>query len=142
MENQFSETNPEKQSQKISLKLIVAQLLSQFRPLRRSFILNDVPSDLYVYAGKNNLEMIISSLLHAIFTRSGRNCIRVSAKRYDNIILISLKDSTDAFTHISHHAWQEVNMLAQKLEGCVIEKDIRKEHGTITFSFCSLANAA
>jgi hypothetical protein len=145
MKNQFSVSNPENQSQTISLKHIVAQLFSQFQPLavkHRSFIVNDVPADLYVYADKNNLVMIISSLLNSIISRSRRNCIRVSAKRYHNIVLVRLKDSTKAFTHISGHDWRQVNMLAKRLDGCIIENDIRKEHATITFSFCSLVSAA
>jgi hypothetical protein len=109
-------------------------LLSEFQPKavkHRSFIVNDVPEDLYVYAHKNNPVMIISSLLNSIISRSRRSCIRLSAKRYHDIILFRLKDSTTAFTHISNHDWQEVNMLAKKLDGCVIENEIRKEHAQL-----------
>src|SRR5580765_7001445 len=90
MEAQFCLSNRKTESQTISVKCLVTQLLSQFQPLavtHKSFIINDVPADFYATADKNNLTAVISSLLNSIISRSSGSCIRLSAKRYNNIIL-------------------------------------------------------
>ena len=143
--SQFCLSSRKTESQTISVKCLVTQLLSQLQPLavtHKSFIINDVPADFYATADKNNLTVVISSLLSSIISRSRSSCIRLSAKRYNNIILFQLRDSNVEFTHTPHHDWQEINMLAKKLGGCIIEDDIRKKHRIITFSFRSLSNAA
>ena len=145
MEVQFNFNNRKTHSRTISLKRLVAQLLLNLQPFaagQGSFIVNNVPADFYVHTDENNLAVIISYLLNSIIGRSRRSCIRVNVKRYNNIILFHLSDSNTELIHTSDHDWQEVNRLAGKLGGCIIEDDIRKKHATVTFSFCSLANAA
>jgi len=145
MENQLSICKLENQSRGVSLKLIVSQLVLQFQPMtlkRKSFIINDVPDDIYMYADKDNLVTIINSLLISIIDRSRRSCIRITANRYSNIIVFRLKESADKIINISEHEWQKVKSLAKRLDHCVIENDINKEHAMFVFSFCSLINAA
>jgi len=145
MELQFSFRNTTVQPHTISLKLLVEQLILSFQPIavrHGSVILNDVPVDLYVNADKDILVKVISSLLSSVISSSRNSYIRINTKRYNNIILLHLKDSNTAFTYSSIDDWQEINMLAGKLGGCIIEDEIRKKHGTLTFSFCSMANAA
>jgi len=145
MEIQFGICNSKTTNKPVPLKLLVEQLVLQFQSsaLRNgSAILNDVPEDLYVNADKNILSKIISSLLDSITYSSRNSYIRISTKRYNNIILFHLRDSNTAFIPTQNYDWQEMNLLAEKLGGCIIEDDLRKKHATITFSFCSMANAA
>jgi hypothetical protein len=145
VEFQFSIDNKQRTAQMIPLKLLAEQLVSKFQLLairNGSTIFNDVPVDLYVNADHDILVKVICSLLSSVISGSRNSYIRISAKRYNNIILFHLKDSNTAFTHNPRHDWHEVNMLAGKLGGCISEDDIIKKHGTITFSFCSGAIAA
>src|SRR5580765_295170 len=101
MDLQFSLSNPKTASQTISVKCLVAQLLILFQPLavtHKSIIVNDVPADLYATADKNNLTLLITSLLNSIIGRSRNSCIRISAKRYISIILFRLSDSNADFS--------------------------------------------
>jgi len=135
----------EVQFKTICLNSLVEQLVSQFQSLalrQGSFVVNNVAADFYVSTDKNNLATVISSLLSSVISGGRDSCIRVSAKRFNNIILFHLQDSNSAFTKDADRDWHEVNMLAGKLGGCIIEDEVRKKHATITFSFRSLANAA
>jgi|KBSSwiStaDraftv2_1062776.scaffolds.fasta_scaffold178258_1 hypothetical protein len=145
MEIQFGINNNKTTNNPIPLKLLVEQLALQFQlPALRngSTILNDVAEDLYVHADKNILAKIISSLLDSVTDSSRNSYIRISAKRYNNIVLFHLRDSNTSCTQTKNYDWEEMNLLAGKLGGCIIEDEIKKKHATITFSFCSMANAA
>lgn len=144
MDVQFT-FNREKQSQGVSLKRFVSQLLSEFQPLavkNQSLIINEVPADFYVHTDKNILALIIRLLFHSIASTGSSNCIRVNVKRYNSIVLFQLKNTNTSFTYAPESNWQKINTLAQKIGGCIIENQMKERHATIIFSFCSLTNAA
>jgi len=145
MEIQFYFSNQSKHTQPVRVKSLVSQLLSQFQPLaveKRSFLLNDVPENFTVHTNESKLTAIMSSLMNSFINKSLDSCIRISAKRYNNIILLRLSHSNATMNFTPDPDWNKVNMLAANLGGCIIEDDIRRSHATITLSFRCLANAA
>lgn len=151
MEIQFtsytSEINvPEDEStSSIGLDKMIAKLISRFQPfsvLNGSFIINDVPAGFYVDADKNLLATVISHLFSAMISKTKNSCIRISAKRYNNIILLRMSDTTGFIHSINTHHWYEMRSMAEKLGGCIIIDDIRKKQSNITLSFRCLANVA
>ncbi|MES1218042.1 MAG: hypothetical protein ABUT20_21220 [Bacteroidota bacterium] len=145
MEVQFSFNERSKAAQPISLRQLVTEQASQFQSLalqHRSILVNDVAADLLVSTDKNILASVIASLLRCTVNDSRSSDIRITAKRYNNIILLRVRDSNTAFSTAPYQDWKEINRLAGKLGGCIIEDDIRKKHATVTLSFCSMAIAA
>lgn len=128
----------------VSLNRLVARLVAQMQPIavkQQSFILNDVPGDFHVKADSNTLTMIVAALLNWVIGRTYKSCIRVSVKQINNTILIRVKDPSSLTNHSSEPFWQEMNLLAAKIGGCIIENEIRKK-STITLSFAALKEAA
>ena len=135
-----SQSDLRNQKTPVNVKALVGRLLSLFQPLavkKRSLILNDIPPDMQVNADLVKLARIITSLLDSIFDKSANCCIRITARRYRSVVLFRLSHSngTRRFTPDPH--WQEVNRLASKLGGCVMDNDLRRSHATVTFSFLS-----
>ncbi|MFI5133907.1 MAG: hypothetical protein ACHQEB_06195 [Chitinophagales bacterium] len=145
MEVQFTFGDPKTQIRTIALDRMVTRLLPRFQPAavrQKSFIINDVPPDFYVDTDKEILAAAISSLFVSFISRTHNSCIRVTAKRYNNIVLLRLKDANTGFTSVSDYNWQEARSLAAKLGGCVIIDDMYQKSATITLSFRCEANAA
>ena len=127
-----------------SLKRLVSRLLSEYQPFavnHHSFIINDVSDDFFVHGNKEDVDMIISSLLKSVVSRSRNGCIRVTARRYHDIIVIRLKDSC-SISLPDYFDLKNLNVLAEKLGGCVLENNKRSKNAVITFRFQCLAKAA
>ena len=88
----------------------------------------------FVHASKKDLEMAISSLLNSVVSRSRNGCIRVTASRYNDIIVIRVKDSC-SISLPDYYDWQKLNVLAEKLGGCVLENNKSSKNAAITFRF-------
>src|SRR5258706_16054001 len=130
----------------ICLNRLVARLLVSFQPvavLQKSFIVNDIPAGFQVNADKGDLLSVISYLLSSVIRKSPNSCIRVSAKRYNNIVLLRLKETNTNINHTRtfEYNWQQVNHFAEKLGGCIVVNELLKTSPTVTFSFRSLEAA-
>jgi len=128
----------------VSLKQIVARLITQWQPIavrQHSFIVNDIPGDFHLKADSDSLAAIISALLNSVISRTANNCIRISVKRFNDIVLLRLKDSNTARSRYSQYDWQKINSLAAKIGGCIVENGISK-NSSVTLSFHGLSVAA
>ena len=122
----------------ISLQKLMKQLLHSFQPAaegNKSFLLNDVPGDFYVKADENKLATTIRSLLNKVISRSTGSCIRLSAKKYNNVILLYVKETTINGRILSSYELTEVQTLAEKMGGCITVNQYRRNATTLTLSF-------
>jgi len=128
----------------VSLKYIISRLVAQWQSMavkQRSFILNDVPGDFHLKIDDSTISLIVSSVLNSMISRTANSCIHISAKRFNDIVLLRLKDSNPQTHRCSKHDWQKMNMLVAKIGGCLIESDSGK-NSSVTLSFYGLSVAA
>src|SRR5262245_23557041 len=59
---------------------------------KQSFIVNDIPADIQVNTDEQMLATVFGGLLNTVINYTENCCIRVSAKLYGGIVLISLKE--------------------------------------------------
>jgi len=142
----FGHPDDKPATDKLALDRLVASLLPRFQPVavnRRSFFVNDIPQNFYIDADENMLATVIGSLLNSVALRSQNSCIRVSAKRFNDIILLRLKDANNkGFNPFNREQWLEVKPIAEKLGGCILADEETNDTVTVIFSFRSLPNAA
>ncbi len=121
-------------------RLVNSALPSAVR--RKSFILNDIPENLYVSDNENMLAAVLSSLLNTVVNHTENSCIRVSAKPYGGITLVYIKDSGSLSNHTIVHQLKDLQLLVKKVGGCISIFTKRQETPSIAFSFPNMAKAA
>jgi len=121
-----------------ALHQMVSALVAGELPMavrRRSFFVNDVPSEFYVSVDTHILASVIRELLHTIVSHTANSCIRISANSYGPIILMQVKDSNSFNYHGIYEDLQPVQQIAGRVGGYVSITSKREDMTTITFSF-------
>jgi signal transduction histidine kinase len=129
----------------LSLKKLVSQILTHFQPAavrHRSFLLNEIPDNFLVNADENILTSVIGSLFSAVINKSKNACIRVSAKTYNNIVVVNVRDSNNSITIRIPKELEEAQPLAEQLGGCITLNHQWNDVTTVAFSFFSPSIAA
>jgi hypothetical protein len=145
MKIQYSFSHVSPQPGKNTLDKMLSRMLGMFQPVavrHNSFIVNDIAPGFYVSADEKLLERALGSLLISVISRCHNSCIRVSAKLYNNIVLLRINESTGRFTHGLEDSLYHSQLLAAKLGGCVVTNNLRKTQSTVTFTFMNSMNAA
>jgi hypothetical protein len=138
MKTQSDPVLKEKEEVTITLDKMLSNLLWVFQPIaakRSSFIINDVPPEFYIHTDHPLLERTLGSLLTSVISRSRNSCIRVSAKRYKNIVLLRIKDNKGNFSYDLEKGLCNSQLMAEQLGGCIVANDLRKKTATITLTF-------
>ena len=77
----------------ISLCRLLDQMVGAVRKGHRNFFINDVPRTLTIAADKNMLDPVIVDLLTFVSSNPGITCIRISAYKSENEVMLSVKTS-------------------------------------------------
>ena len=77
----------------ISLCRLLDELVSGVRKDHRNFFINDVPRTLTIAAGKNLLDPIMGDLLTFVSSKPGNTCVRISARKSENEVMLYIKRS-------------------------------------------------
>ncbi len=107
-------------SQSIDLCYLIKQLSKDLLPKavgRKSIILNDISEGMSVHSDKELLAPIIWSMMNDAIDRSANSCIRISAGINENLVTISVNDTSLAFDDQIIDAVRKVQKLAEKLGG-------------------------
>lgn len=102
---------------------------------RRSFFVNDIPSEFHVSTDEYILASVIRELLHTIVSHTANSCIRISANAYGPIVLMQVKDSKSFNYHGIYEDLQPVQQIAGRVGGYVSITSRKEDTTTITFSF-------
>ncbi len=104
----------------------------------RSVVINDIPADLEVKADSSILSSVIANLLYTILRHTKNSCIHISAKRYQDIILLHMKDSNGFSTGSISSSLLQMKPMAQRIGGYLDISGLRRQETTIAFSFSNL----
>jgi hypothetical protein len=121
-----------------ALHQMVSALMASELPVavrRKSFFVNDVPSEFYVSTDQQILALVIRGLLHTVVTHTANSCIRISANCYGTIMLMQVKDSNSFNYNGIYEDLQSVQQIAGRMGGFVSITSRREDVTTITFSF-------
>jgi hypothetical protein len=102
---------------------------------KKSFIVNDVPAELFIDTDEDVLAAVLSSLLQTVVNHAENSCIRVTAKAYGDIIIVNITDSNTANSYAVASALPRVQPLAEKIGGYLSMIRQWEKITTITFSF-------
>lgn len=143
MQNQFYAHGVHADQTRSNLHHMVNRLAISSLPMairNRSFIVNDVPDELFVSTDSNVLASVLSGLIQSLIIYTTNGCVRVSANRQDDTILIQVKDNGQCDKMSVEKRIAQVRPLAEKLGGALSVTD----NGTnvIMFAFRNILKAA
>jgi hypothetical protein len=85
-----------KQGTVISLQQLVKKLVNEYTPLttgRRSFIINNVLSDIEVDVDETLLAFIVGNLVKAVVNNTEDDCIRIESLVSGSFVMLQIKDN-------------------------------------------------
>lgn len=121
-------------------KLVTGELDAVLQ--KESFIVNEVPGELVIAADEHMLARVLRGLLHTVVSNARNSCIRVAAKVYGDIVLVHVRDTRRADTKTITERLDEIQLLAEKVGGCVTVCNQQEEAITLAFSFFNGTKAA
>lgn len=109
---------------------------------KNSFIVNEVPREFLIVTDENLLASILDSLLSIVVNYSKHSCIRISAKEYDDIIFVSVRENGSFSSYADNGNLEHVKLLAKKMNGSVSFEKEEEKFTTILLSFPNFPMAA
>ena len=106
-----------------------------FATRSHNLILNEISSGFMVHCEKKKLTEIIRGVLNAIMEFSKSSYIRISAKRYHEIVLVHFKDFNILNKTQAPYKLQPVQKMAAEMDGYVGITSFRQYETTIALSF-------
>jgi hypothetical protein len=105
-------------------------------------ISNDIPSSIFVTTDVLRLAAVVKRMLQIIINSSTSGSIKVSAKTYSNLVLLSVKDNIPKEKAIGSEEFASLQQLAAEIGGCVTIAGVNTYCGSLTLSIFDLAAAA
>jgi glucose-6-phosphate-specific signal transduction histidine kinase len=127
-----------------NLNNLAGRLANNLLPLavrNHSFFVNTIPSDLPAQ-NEEWLTNVINGLLTAIVCNARDTCIRLSAKKIGEAIVLEIKEAGCISTYSLACGLQEVQSLAEKIGGSLNISMHRQKATTIAFKFPMSSSAA
>jgi hypothetical protein len=104
----------------------------------RSVFVNEIPTRLPLSADKQMLTSVLNGLFSAVITNATDSCIKLSAKRFGNSVLLQVEKSSGLKNSSFENEVRKLQPLAAKMRGSVEVTRHRKKLTTITFGFPNL----
>lgn len=138
MLNNFTPSNQQDTAAPVGLHALVDRISMGSMPAatsRRSFIINDIPSGLAVNSNEQMVATVFGTLLNTLIANTKDCCIRISARIYGKIALLSLKESHQANGKNFAANIRQIQQLAERIGGTVSISYDQKKTTTLIFSF-------
>ncbi len=109
---------------------------------RNSFIVNEVSRKFIILTNEKILSIVLNSLLSTVVSHTKHGCIRIKAKKHDDIICVSIRDNSSFSNYADTRSLEKVRLLAKKMNGSVSIRNIEDKFTTILLSFPNFTKAA
>lgn len=96
---------------------------------------NDIAENVVIYNNASKVSRVLQHLLKSVFTCSGQNQIRISAKTYSDVVLIHLRDTAGLDEDMVRPALMDMQPWVEELGGFLDITSHRTSETTIAFSF-------
>lgn len=106
----------------------------------RSLVINDIPDNISIDADEELLSAVLSGILTKVIRNTENGSIRITAKKYNNVVLLHIKN--DGVLHYDSivHSLPVLQAQAEKLGGFIGFTSFRNRISTIAFSFTNGRN--
>ena len=101
----------------------------------QSFFLNDVPNDLAIVSNTQYISSVVSRMISTVVNHVRDTCIRFTAKRHGNIVVLELQESGSVNGFAMASELQQVNSLAERIGGYLSITLPKAQTTSIAFSF-------
>ena len=128
-----------------SLNQFVSRLTVNHIPAavhNHSFFVNNIPADLAIENNRQWIASVISGLLSTVAGHAKNTCIRLSAKKYDHIVVFMIQESGNTNSYAMASDLSQAYLLAEKIGGCLSVSVPVMNNTTISFSFPNLEPVA
>ena len=145
MQKLATTNNPYMPKTTVSLHHLVNEIItgvSAKTSRHNSCIVNDIPIHLQLASNTDMIASVVSNLLSTLATYAENSCIRITAKVFNNVILLQLKDQNSINTYTIANSLQSSQPIAEKIGGFLGVTSQRKNETTIVFSFPNIGAAA
>lgn len=120
---------------------IVDKLVGVFSPgslYTGNIIFNEVSPELAIKSDKKIIFSVLRDILESVIFHSTNTCVRISARVYNDVILLHIKDCRRINDYIKYYSFDAVQRLAMKIGGFVDVTSYNETNTTITFSFANM----
>ena len=122
----------------VPLHKLVNKVIDSLTPAanrNKSHIVNNVSEEIYLEICEDKVASILSRLLNIVILHSENSCVRISAKMFNNIVLLHLKDDGCVNYDSISYSLTDMQKQAEKIGGFVGFTSYRNKLTTIAFSF-------
>lgn len=123
---------------------VANRLVKSFLPQatrNKSFFVNEIPENLFIGNNPQLVASVLSGLISFVVSHTKDSCIRLSAKVYNQVILMHVKDCSSS-CHTVENELRQLQPIAEKIGGIVSVTSHRMNVTTFAFSFPNLPIAA
>ncbi len=109
--------------QHVPLKQMVERLLISYQgvaQIQHSYFVNDIGDELSITTDTNLLSTLLGSLLYMTARCSRETRLRISARKYSNVVVLAIEDSSGLNNYEAISSMRHIRVLANKL-GSVID---------------------
>ncbi len=132
----FTQSNPMLSQETLMLHHLVSKLENRLRPMasdRYTRIINEVPEKMLVSTNEGKLLMIMDKSLNTLVNGCYRDDIHITAKNFNNLVLIHMRNDHIINQEVLMEYLQPVNLIAAELGGCISISDLKGTTISITF---------
>jgi glucose-6-phosphate-specific signal transduction histidine kinase len=144
MKTQATLTETSTASINVSLYKLVDKVTDSLAPAacqNKSHLINNVSEEIYLEICEDKVASILSRLLNIVIHHSENSCVRISAKTFNNIVLLHLKDDGCVNYDSISYSLTDMQKQAEKIGGFVGFTSYRNKLTTIAFSFTNNGHA-
>lgn len=124
---------------------LVDRLITSFLPAavrNHNFFINDIPAGLPVEYNNEWVASVISGMIATAVSNTKNNCLRLTAKKYGYVFVFDIKSACKTNNHTVNAELQQMQLLAEKIGGCLFINTQHEENAMMSFSFPNLPVAA
>ena len=129
----------------IQLQCLVNKLVAEIAPATSrhgSFLVNDIPEGMQISNNTDAVAAVLSQLFTMLANHASDSCIRISARTYNDILLVQLRDGNSPASYTIAQGLYHAQVIAEKIGGYLGVTSERKHQTTIVFSFPNVRMAS
>jgi hypothetical protein len=124
------------------IDMLIREISSESANQQPVTFTNDIPPSVLVTTDEHRLATVVKRMLRLVINTCTSRSLRISAKAYSNLVLLSVKDHMPKEKEIDRKEFDYLQRLASELGGCVTVNDVNGYCGSLTLTIFDLAAAA
>ncbi|HET6996869.1 MAG TPA: hypothetical protein VFI06_17870 [Chitinophagaceae bacterium] len=119
---------------------VLRHSLSDLLRMSDSSVMNEIPSELYLFVDENKVAPIITELLTTVLKNARKGRIHIRADRFRDIVILEIMDESNYNGYALENSIVSVEPLARMIGGYISIRGKHQLETTISFSFPNQPN--